>query len=333
MTRRRTYPGSIYADKRGLLYIHIFGKRHATGLKNGKAGRQEAERLLISIYERHFGLSGNSEFIPYINDAYTEFDSELINRYTKTKRNYRCAYDAIIRHDFLLSEREVRQEVRNYLNTTEHSKVTIHTYITELQVFLNYCTKKNWLPKIELKKDYKIRAPKAKPQEWHDNEIQKILSYLIKKRHTDLAIMIRFQLLTGARLVDAIGLHWSDIEGNVIKFKNKITKEPEPRHVSTKAIRLLNHLPHNKDKVFRWTTQGTSHLHRILRNACADCGIERNGRSFQEFRLTFRMRLLRTGVPDAFAQHLMRHSTLELTNQIYTVYQLKDMEKFIEKLG
>ena len=52
-TKRRTYPGSIYAD-RGKLYINIFGVRHSTGLTDNKTGRLRAEEFLIMLYDnRH----------------------------------------------------------------------------------------------------------------------------------------------------------------------------------------------------------------------------------------------------------------------------------------
>jgi len=139
--------------------------------------------------------------------------------------------------------------------------------------------------------------------------------------------------MTGARLVDALTLKPSDIKEGMINFKNKISKRPEPRPISQEAINILNSLPNYIDRLFPWSHNGTSRLHKKLVSVCEELGIERNGRSFQEFRSTFRMRLLRAGTPQEYVRWLMRHKTMAMTDKFYTQYEYAEINNYLRKIG
>lgn len=144
-----------------------------------------------------------------------------------------------------------------------------------------------------------------------------LLAHLDKIR-PEMAIMIKFMLETGARLVDCLTLQWSQIKGNKIVWNNKVTKKNEPRPITSTAINLLNKLPKRTDKVFRWSYNTSTRLEKWLKDAFKKCGIEQNGRAYQEFRSTFRMNLLERKVPEIYIEYLMRHSKPEITWEYYT---------------
>lgn len=334
-SKRRTYPGSIYAD-RGKLIVKLNGEKHYTGLLDNKLGRARAEDILIHIYNQQHGLNSEIVKIPDLKSAFDEFIDSLVNRLPKTLTGYGSSFDAIVKKNKSLpvSEDNIRTIVIKYLKETLHSKVTQHTYINEFQVFLNFCFKKKWLPKINLKEDYRVRKPATVSLIWEDDEINLLLSYFSHSEPLyELSVLIRFMLLTGSRVVDCLTLDWSQIGNGMIDFKNKITKKSEPRPLSEKALSCLKTIGRGETgKVFRWKHGSSSRIHRYLREACQVLSIERNGRAFQEFRRTFRDRLLLSGCPPEYAQFLMRHADKEITDKIYTYYGKERISAELEKI-
>lgn len=323
--RRRTLPGSIYAD-RGNLYIALKGIRYATGLKDNKEGRRRAEILLEKHWSEQTGVKYSR--IPLVSEAFKQFEKEWINRSEKTMSNYVCGFKAIVRQDFLLSEDNIREAVLDFLKAPyfkkngvneRFSQVSIFDYITGFQVFLNFCYKKKWLPIINLKSDYKVKAPEIEVKEWELYEIQKLLKHL----KGQIKNLILFQMFTGARLVDALNFRQSDLKGNLLEFKNKITKKSEIVPVSYFIQKLLtNYVP-------PVSYSGKSFLHKKLKRACIELGIEQNGRSFQEFRIYYRMFLIKKGLPEPYIQYLMRHSSLRITGKFYTNHNIEEISKLL----
>jgi len=331
MTRRRTYPGSIYAD-RGRLYIHIFGVRHATGLSDNKAGRIQAERLLVALYEKHYGVDGGIDIIPDLTEAFDEFKHSLVNRLDKTIRCYKDAFNAIAGKVDIINESEIRNAVINYLRYSKHSQMTKFTYINQFGIFLNYCNKRNWLPKIDLKADYMVKKPDIIVKIWTEDEISLIVNYL-RGRNPELSLMLEFMTLTGARIIDCLTLDWLQIQFPVIIWKNKRSKRPEPRPISQKAYDVLLSIGREQTgKVFKWKYSTESRLIRHLKNACKDLNIEMEGRGYQEFRIVFRNRLLEAGCSPEDAQYLMRHSSMRITNEHYTFRDSNRLKKVLEKV-
>ena len=201
-------------------------------------------------------------------------------------------------------------------------------------MFLNFCFKKKWLPKINLKEDYRVRKQATVSLIWEDDEINLLLNYFSHSELLyELSVLIRFMLLTGARVVDCLTLDWSQIGKGMIDFKNKITKKSEPRPLLEKALYCLRTIGRGETgKVFRWQHTAATTIHKHLRDACNVLAIERNGRAYQEFRRTFRDRLLLSGCPPEYAQFLMRHSDKEITDKIYTYYGKERIAAELEKI-
>jgi len=327
--RRITYPGSIYA-RNGYVYISFRGKRISTGLRDTQHARRVAQSMLEKFWHESREVAQSEYQKPMTTgQAFREFLSTKISRYPKTLRQYRTAYDTIITGDYLLKIGSIERDVQNYIGTTAHSAVTINTYLTLLQIYLNYCSEQGWLPVRNLKKIYKKKEKPVRPEPYTDEECMLILGYL-NKRNPELAMMIEFMLETGARVVDCLTLTREQIRDTSIIWQNKITKKPEERPVSDRALEILRQLPERDDRVFRWSYATSSRLHTWLRKTFKVCGIS-PGRSFQEFRITFRMRMIKRRMPEIYIEYLLRHAKPEVTALHYTGYKSDDIRKHLNE--
>lgn len=331
MKKRRTYPGSIFVDK-GKLYIKFKGKKFSTGLEPTKTGYQRAEMKLENLWMAFNRLDDNFNIRRVrISEAFNKFLETKINRYEKTLKQYRYAYNAIIANDYYIDADRIEIDIQNYLKTTKHGPVTINTYLTNLQIFLNYCIEKTWLPNnaAKFKTNYSLKENNRPVESWNDAEVFEIIEYF-KIRYPELALMIEFMTITGARKVDCLTLEPGQIKKDSIIWKNKKTKRDEPRPITARAKEILNQLPARDNQIWQWTYNGASFLNKLLRKAIIDLGIESKGRSFQEFRSYFRMSLLKKGVPAEYVLFLMRHSSFKVT-ELYTEYKYKEIMNYIEK--
>jgi integrase len=232
---------------------------------------------------------------------------------------YKVAYELIISGDYYLEAEKIEKDVQRYVKSTNHCSVSINTFLTYLNVFVNYCIKKKWIETINIKEDYKKRVYDNEAKIYNEDEIKQLIEYF-DKRDSELSLMMQFMLETGARMVDVLTLERKQIKEKEIIWKNKKTKAPEPRPISNKAIEILEKLP-ERDKIFRWTYAGSSFCSKLLREAFINVGIEQDERSFQEFRSTFRMRLAKKGIPEAYIQYLMRHNKPVTTWKYYTSFE------------
>jgi integrase len=330
MPRKRTVSGSIYVQKgRGKLIVKYAGKAVHTGLEDTKEGRKLAQEILEKIYLESKGIGKPATQKIRYGEAFARFlKFRCATKAEKTKRQYVTAFKKIFSEDKLLTKENVQNDTYKYVHETKYTQVTINTYLTCVQVFLNYCIEEKLLESVNVKKAFSIPV-ETTVQSYTEEEISVLLSYL-DTRKPELAIMIRFMLQTGARVVDCLTLTRDCIGTNSIAFRNKITKKKEVVPVSDKALELLRELP-EREKVFSWQYTTQSRLVRDLIVAFDATGIERNGRGFQEFRTTFRARLLESGIAPELAMKLMRHSDIRTTMKHYTKIEDSALRNAIEK--
>ena len=331
-SKKRTYPGSIFAQK-GYLYINLKGKRYPTHLIDNKLGRERAKDYLELLWERSMDLESNVEKGILVKEAFQKFKEFKVNLFKKTLDNYEDGYNAIIKENYILNLEKIERDIQRYIRETKHSAVTINNYLRNLQIFLSYCHKKKWIAASTIKSDYKVNQEDSYPQVWKEEEIKSIIDYFDANKKHELVIMIKFMLTTGARTVDCLNLTPDDITETEIHFRNKKTKKLEKRPLSKNVKELLAELPKYSDRIFPWKYSTSSRLHKWLKDACEKLNIEMNKRSYQEFRITFRMKLLDAGTPEAYIQYLMRHKKQETTYEKYTKLQDNtEIMKYLEKV-
>ena len=329
--KKKRFPGSIYKPKNSnTLYIKLKGKRIATGLQATKENYKIAETILEKLFLNQYQPAQVPQnFI----DAWNQYESTLVNKSPKTIQNYKYAFNTIVKKENYydnISLTNIELLVVKYLQTTNHSKVASNTILNEFQIFVNYLTSTGIISKkLDLKKKYSFKLQKFLAKSYTDLELLKLYKYFYHK-NLQIFYLIIFQVATGARMVDALSLRWEDVKynENIIVWKNKITKFVEPRPASKLAFKILRRLETtNREKVFTWKYP-YSNLNKYLKIALQELGIEQNNRSFQEFRVTFRMKLFRKGISKDIAQYLLRHTTMQnygedssnLIDKYYTNY-------------
>lgn len=341
MPRTRTIPGSIYAQKgRSKLIIKFAGKTHHTGLEDTKEGRKIAQQMLEKMYleSKGIGKKEKSDSIS-IDEAFGEFLKKYCATLSKASTiQYVAAYKAMVTETKPFILKNVEGYVLMYLQKAsqlKHSQTTINNYLRRFQTFLRWCEERYNFPHTDFSKRYRkpVTIDVETFEEW---EITALLEYC--QAHSsasvkEMAIMIGFMLETGARLTDCLNLKPSNLKNGKIQFRNKVTKETEILPVTDAALDLLKSLPQRTDSVFRWKGVSTSRLRKYLTAAMQACNIEPRGRSFQEFRTTFRNRLLDAGVQPEIAMSLMRHRDMRTTMKHYTKFTDEAMKNALKKAG
>lgn len=331
MAKKKTFPGSIYKPANAnTLYINFKGKRVATGLQATKEGYQMAQIFLEKLYKEYHGLNESYERVSY-KYAWGRYFQTLVNNTDKTKLNYSYSFAAIVgdEADDFLSSASIENKVIKYLKTTKHSRVSINTYLNQFQIFINYCVKNKWTDDINVMSKYSFPKQKQTGRSYTKSECDRIIYYFMHN-YPEIGYLIFFMLETGARDIDALTLEWSQINfsNKTIEWKNKISKEIEIRPASDKAFKILKILKKkNKKKVFSYSYSSMSTIAKKLNKALKTLDIDKNKRSFQEFRVTFRMRLASRGVPKEISEYLLRHSSAKLIDLYYT-----DFSEFEERI-
>ncbi len=311
---KRSIPGSIYVRKgQNTLLIKYKGKQYTTGLKDTKENRKIAEVKLRRLFLESQGLAETQP--KTIRGALLFYERSLIRVNEHTKHNYLTGINRVLTDKYvLLTPENIEMQVINFMKL-RLKDVSKNTYLKSVQVFLNYCSRMGWMPIFNVKK-YAPRIKKQQAQSYTEDEVNSLLRVL---HGTELAKLIEFMVETGARMVDALTLEWHQVDfiNNKIIWVNKINKDSEPRPANPRAMEILQSQRQQK-KPFSWSYNSTSRLSKQLHKAFAKSSIIPNGRSFQEFRVTFRMRMLAKGVPEVYTQWLLRHKTFQVTGDFYT---------------
>jgi integrase len=338
MPRKDTFPGTIYAQKgRNKWIIKLPGMKPVhTGLEatpeNKKIARQIRERMWLE--SKGIGKKASHDVTTY-DVAFAQF----LRTYCATlseasKTQYIAAYKTIAKEAKALTVANVEADVLAYLKTaSNHSQVTRNNYLRRFQTFLTWCEKRYSLPHTDFSKKYRKKET-VTVETYEEWECAAILDYCQdhdSDNIREMGVMIEFMLETGARLTDCLNLTPQAVKGGQIAFRNKVTKETELLPITDKAQKLLTSLPKRAKSVFRWQAASTSRLRKYLYEAMRACNIEQRNRSFQEFRTTFRNRLLDAGVQPEITMRLMRHRDMRTTMKHYTKFTDEAMKNALKK--
>jgi integrase len=322
------YPGSLYADY-GKWVVKIKGKKYHTGYDATKSTLLIAKEFhRITWLEIIGGKTINNKM--QIKDCWNEFKKYKSNKMEKTLINYELSFRRIVTENYIIDLKRIELDILKLLRDDRLSNISKADYLRQFYIFLNWCYRNKYIddPRYlrELMPKYTIT-----PQSWKKEEIEKLTEYFCIT-DPEMSILIMLMLNTGARMTDALHLEWKDIKGNLIIWKNKITKNEEPRPISNYVQQLIKLLK-NENKLFRWTINGSSYLNKILRDASHELKIDRNKRSFQEFRVTFRMRLKQKGMREEDIKYLLRHSQTGTTEKYYTEFYNNELIETLNKIG
>lgn len=264
-----------------------------------------------------------------IKKAWEEFIAfkELL---PKTKQSYESVFKIITgNRDYILTAERIEKDLKHfrmsYAKKKNFSATSINTYLTQIQVFLNWCTAFEYLPKINAKKKYGARKEKTDVKIFTGDELKLIFRDLHTHNYW-LMLLCEFMYETGARPVDALTLHPKQCTGSTVKWRNKITKQEEERPITTRARQIVGEAltrSESRDQVFPWRHSSMSRLTMHFNDCLERCGIEKQGRSLKHFRTTFKHRIRE--LPFEAQSYLMRHHNANVTLGNYSYFDNKQI--------
>ena len=220
-----------------------------------------------------------------------------------------------------ISLKKLKQEqVQKFLNSITASRTKEYAYITIRQIlqqaFYNKKTNENialYLSKPKIKK--------SEPRTALSLEQQSMLIDEIKKYDDDLQMFVMFSLVLGSRRAETCEFRFEDIN----KDKNQIlirgTKTLDSKRkikISNKMIKLLesHKKASDKEKYFAHHLHYYTHkVKEVLNNIGAE------DKTLHDLRHTCSTNLFYLNVPDKQRQQILGHSTIVMTNDIYTNLQ------------
>ncbi len=347
--KKNILPGSIFVVRGQLvLKVRLNGEIDRDGkpkytkiythLDDTPANRKLVEKKQHDLHVQQFLPKKEEHRVIRIKEAFELFVQSK-DLEPRTLRNYRLAFETITRgQNYLLVVKNVEQDVLFFKNRTavqnDYSPVSINTYLRNFQVFLNFCTEREFIPQTRFKSQHQRREEKTEVQIFTDEEVSAILADCAKNDR-ELGLMIGLMVETGARPVDALNLMCADVrlEEGIINWRNKITKKTEPTPLSSRAVEILREaltLAAGRQKVFRWQHSSLSRVTDRLNASMVRAGVEKNGRSFKNFRTTFKFRIRH--LPFEFQMKLMRHSTADVTLSHYTFIDTAEVRNRLDQI-
>ncbi len=319
----KTTPGTIYKPKNvNRIYIKYKNFRIPTGLRADiKHNWKIAAEMLEQIHYRYIHYDEIPQTKIPIQEAIQIFQEKyLINKSKKTKQTFKLTFKHIIGNtDFKLTPKQLENAAINFLKRAKHLSITSkRTYLRHFQTFAYWCYKNDLIPNAPNLIQYAPKPPKPTIETYTKEEIKKLLTHL-KVNDRKMYYLVKFLLLTGLRISEALTLHWTQIDNTKILIANKTTKQTEVFPLTEAIKNLLKEIPREKQstKVFPWSPSSTSTLLRRLKRHLYSIGIQPR-KGFHTFRRTFREMLLQENTPLEVVQTLMRHSDIRTTLEHYT---------------
>ena len=181
-----------------------------------------------------------------------------------------------------------------------------------------------------------------------------ILKTLDKRNIVDC--IIYFTFFTGLRLGEVLGLHWNDINGNMLMVKRQYRRIPNDDKESDKklkyvfkdlktknsareiplpdkVLKMLEDLPHENDLIFSDAGKPVEikRPQRRITYLCKKLNIPH--RSFHSIRHSYATRLFELDVPIKTVQVLLGHGDISTTMDIYTHVMKEKKLEVLDKLN
>ncbi len=336
---RKTTPGTIYKPKNvNRIYIKYKNFRIATGLRADiKHNWKIAAEMLEQIHYRYIHYNEVPQTTIPVQEAILMFlDKYLVNKSPKTRATFKLTFRHIIGDiNFELTPKQLENAAINFIKKANHLNATSQrTYLRHFQTFAYWCHKQNLIPSAPRIMQYAPKPLKPTIETYTKEEIEKLLTHL-KENDIEMYYLIKFLLLTGFRISEALTLYWNQIDDTKILIANKTTKQTEVFPLTEEIKNLLKEIAtgpgqshKSSGKVFPWSLSSTSTLLRRLKKHLYDIGIQPR-KGFHTFRRTFREMLLQEHVPLEVVQTLMRHSDIRTTLEHYTKINITYLEKHL----
>jgi integrase len=350
--RYKSHPGSVF--KRGAAntwYVKYKGQCVATGLPATPANRKLAEVILMEMYRRYHGLPSalhvtEQDQAPVeglsVRKAREEYERYL-RMQDKSERTIVAYMDAIkkmLPDTLVITPMAVELNVEKWIerHRAKYTPASINIFLRNLGTFVHWMRKRKILSEDVDLAQYKRKGDKKHVVVYDDDTCAKLIEHFQIEAakggtrgpvYREFALLLRFLLATGARIGEALRLKRTDMRNGAFELRNKTSADPEYIPVSRDVEAILNLLPTDRDKLFRWTDTSTHHLRTLLAEGFEAIGAKRHG-GFHVFRKTFQDRLQRAGVDMADRQKLMRHKNIRVTIEHYTYSDNDRLRKILD---
>jgi len=360
MARKVRCPGSIFARKgySTRLYVKFKGKLIATGLTDTKQNRRVCEDMLWILWRRSMGMSdvegyANAELVDEpqltrgglhaVHEAREKFDAWMVatRKAIKTIAAYREGIMLVDPQDMTADEFEAA--AMRYVTKSGVSPASVNIRMRNFRVFARWCVKHRLLDREPNVMEYSPKAVRKPVVVLTTEEWTRVLDAVITRRkHAGAPIFVRFLeflMATGLRVTEAMTIKRRQVttfDGvPLLKMSNKVDGDEEYIPLSTKATDIVNErlktTMHDTDQLWPWRASSYSSLLRMFNEALVSAGIDTDRRSgFHIIRKTFRHRLKQAGVSLGDAKSLLRHRSINVTEQYYTYYAALDLKKALD---
>ena len=311
---------SIYS-KRKILYIGwveelLSGEKvhrsRSLKLKDTRENRKVAKMLKLQK-ENSLAFSYNKvQQDITVTEAYQEFMETKSENAKATIEYYEYSLRLLVKdygNVFVsrLGSKEIKKIVNQYKGL---SKESIISYRRGMKIFFNFLIQKKYISENPVGKIEKTRNRNVEVMT--DEELTEILKYF-KNRNIDHYNLIKFLVLTGFRISEAISLYWVDIKNDYIIIKNKKGKRRDIFPITDEIREHVRNIPNtqNREHVFHYSSVSSArHLGRKISKLT-------NGRySFHSFRKKFGTECAKTLMP-AELKEVMRHNDIRTTMEFY----------------
>jgi len=204
----------------------------------------------------------------------------------KRKFNHTCQH--FIKKDFMLDDVEglFRHIAKNCKDTNLHVNTT-HKLLSNLRQMFSFAVDRGYIIRNPVTKELIPKIILTEIMVFTDEEMKEILNHQIKKDRPEFYQLIRFIMITGVRIQEALKIHWFDISDDCIEIRGKGRRNrqfprilfPELREILSK---LRIHKERNRGKLFYWSSYAK--LEKWLRDTCKDLGIYKKGKNFHSIR-------------------------------------------------
>lgn len=311
-------------------------KIHSTGLSDTPRGRELAAQVLEQMYlELYHGIGSASTRMPTMIEAWQQFLSEK-NIAPKTLQGYEYAYRAVVTNEREhISKESLRRQAVEFRKRSDekYSPVSINTILRSYRVFIKWCEYTYSLPTVRIG-DQMATEDEPQPKPFSDDECRLLIADTLSPK---LSLLVKLMILTGARTVDVLTLTKDRVktsDRNIV-WANKITKQSEPRPLSSQAAEVLVALrPYAKgNSAVPFTYDQKRNLQRAwTRMQARVFGSEVEHRPLKSLRQTFLRRMEDADFPEHMQKWLMRHKTRDVTNKHYRSRDFARIRELLDSL-
>jgi len=309
---------SIYS-KRKILYLSWYeellsGERihrnHSLKLKDTRENRKLA-KLIKKKKENMLLFSFNKvQREITVSEAYKQFIETKNEKAKATIKYYEHALRLLVK-DYgnvsvsNISSEEIKEIVQQYKKL---SKESIISYKKGIKIFFNFLISENFITKNPVGKIERIRNRKVEVMT--DSELEEILFYF-KNRNKDHYNLIKFLVLSGFRISEAISLKWRDIKVDHIIVNNQKGKRKDYFPLTEPIREHVRSIMKEGEHVFNYKSVAAArHLGKQI-SIFTDKKF-----SFHSFRKKFGTDWAKNLMP-AELKEIMRHNDIRTTMEYY----------------